>query len=88
MEHGDLVGRLRREAGQFGHVSRFAARDAADAVEAAQARIAALEAELAVTREFVAEAVVMLDNANSPTDDARYDYVQRAVVHLIKAAQP
>ena len=50
-------------------------------------RIAALEAELAAAREFVAEAVVMLDNANSPTDDARYDYVQRAVAHLINAAQ-
>jgi cell division protein FtsB len=37
-------------------------------------------------REFVSEAVVLLDNANSPTDDLRYDYVERAVAHLLKGA--
>jgi hypothetical protein len=58
-----------------------------ESADLAYARIAELEGELAAAREFVAEAVVMLDNANSPTDDARYDYVQRAVAHLINAAQ-
>ena len=89
MEHSELITRLRREAGQFGHVSRFAARDAADALEAAQAENAKLRAELAVTRkerDGVRKALdyLLSDPAVPPSALER----TRVLMQHYKAAQP
>jgi hypothetical protein len=48
------------------------------ALAAKEAENAELRAKVEKMGEFVMEAIVMLDNANSPTDEARHDYVLRA----------
>ena len=91
MEHGDLVTWLR--SGRTGPDRTWPqlCAEAADALEAAQARIAALEAELAAARTEALEEAAKVAEGQRTDDGSLWDCAAESItaaIRALKAAQP
>ena len=93
MEHGHLVGRLRAliAHGYIPRADMHVAEEAAEALEAAQARIAALEAELSGAREAALEEAAKVAEGQRTDDGSLWDCAAESItaaIRALKAAQP